>query len=170
MEFVGLRLKATQLAEIRNYVAKVTGQQRIAKVDGVVALFARCLSEVEPEARPIDTVSFVVNVRSLVASPAARLILSQHRGWGIHPVNAMLNALIWFPVELQTPKSADPRDIIVAHAAEIRQGMGKLKDRRLIRDLVAGVAKIQSQVAWDKVGQDLANADESSLVANVIWR
>ena len=75
-EFVAFRLKATQLTEIRNCVAKVTGQPRIARVDIVLALLARCLSEVEPGSRPIDTISYVVDVRSFIASPATRLILS----------------------------------------------------------------------------------------------
>ena len=76
MELVGFRLKVTQLTEIRNCVAKVAGQPRITRVDVVVGLLARCLSDVEPESKPIDIVSYVIDVRSFVASPATRLILT----------------------------------------------------------------------------------------------
>jgi len=80
------------------------------------------------------------------------------------------NALIWFPVELQAPKGADPRDTIAAHAADIRKGMAKLKNPKLVMDLATDAAKIQSQVAWDKKGQDMANVNEGCLVVNVTWR
>jgi len=63
MEFVALRLTATQLTELRNHVANRTGKRGITRVDVVIALFARCLSEVEPESKPVDTISYVVNVR-----------------------------------------------------------------------------------------------------------
>ena len=76
MEFVAFRLAATQLTEIRNYVTKGMKESSIARVDVVVALLARCISEVEPETKPIDAVSYVVNVREFVTSPATRLILS----------------------------------------------------------------------------------------------
>ena len=89
---------------------------------------------------------------------------------GIYPVNAVVNAVIWLLMELRAPKEADPRDAVVAHAAEIHKSMGKLKDPRLVRAMVADVARIQSQVAWDKDGQDMANANESCLVANVFWK
>ena len=71
MEFVPFRLKPTQLTEIRNYVTKGIGQSRITRVDIVMSLLARCLSEVEPESKPIDTISYVVNVCSFAASPPA---------------------------------------------------------------------------------------------------
>ena len=74
MELVAFRLKPTQLTELRNYVAKATGQPRITRVDVVVGLLAQCLSEVEYESKPIDTISFVTIVRSFVASPAAPLM------------------------------------------------------------------------------------------------
>ena len=170
MELVAFRLKPTQLTEIHNFVTKGVKHLKTTRVGLVIALLAQCLSEVEPESKPIDTISFVTNVRSFVASPEASLILPQHRGMGVYPVNAVVNAVIWFPVELRAPKGADPRDVIVAHAAEIRNGMGRLKDPKVVRDLAADVAKIQSQVAWDKSGQDMANVDEGSLVVNVITK
>ena len=43
--------------------------QRIARADIVVGLLARCLSEVEPESNPIDTITYVVNVRALLSHP-----------------------------------------------------------------------------------------------------
>ena len=82
----------------------------------------------------------------------------------------MLNAVIWFSVGLPAPKGDDPRDTIAAHAVALRKSMGRLKDPRLVSDMVADVAKIQSQVAWDKDGQDMANVNESSLVVNVAWK
>ena len=63
MEFVAFRLTTLQLAEIRNYVTKGIGSSRITRVDLVLALLARCLSEVEPESKPIDNISYVVDVR-----------------------------------------------------------------------------------------------------------
>ena len=70
MEFVAFRLTATQLTDIHNSVTKGAKHLKITRVGLVMALLARCLSEVEPESKPIDTISYVVNVRSFVASPA----------------------------------------------------------------------------------------------------
>ena len=94
----------------------------------------------------------------------------QHRGLGIYPTNAVVNAVIWLSTELRIPKGADLRDTVVAHAAEIRKSMDKLKDPRLVRDMTADVAKIHSQVAWDKDGHDMANANEGCLIVNIFWR
>ena len=102
--------------------------------------------------------------------PATRLILSQHRGMGIYPVNAVLNAVIWLPARLQVSKGVDPRDSVLAHATEISKSREKLKDPKTVKDMAADVAKIQSQVAWDKSGQDMANVNEACLVANIFWR
>ena len=88
---------------------------------------------------------------------------------GVCPINAV-NAVIWLSTRLQVQKGADPRDIVVAHAAEMRKSMDKLKDPRLVRDMVADVAQIHSQVAWDRNGQDMVTTDQGSLVANVLWR
>jgi len=170
MEFVAFRLTATQLTEIHNSVTKGVKTLRITRVDIVVGLLARCLSEVEPESKPIDTISYVVDVRGFVASPAARLILSQHRGMGIYPVNAVVNAVVWLSAGLQVQKGVDPCDSVLAHAAEIRKSREKLKDPKVIKDMVADVGRIQSRVAWDKCGQDVANTNEGSLVVNILWR
>ena len=70
----------------------------------------------------------------------------------------MVNAVIWLSVRSQVTKGVDPRDTVVAHAAEIRKSMDKLKDPKLVRNMVTDLAKIQSQVAWNKNGQDMANA------------
>jgi len=82
----------------------------------------------------------------------------------------VVNAVIWLSTGLRAPKGADLRDSVLAHAAEIRKSMDKFKDPKLIRDMAANVAKIQSQVAWDKCGQDIANANGGCLVANIFWR
>jgi len=66
MEFIAFRLTATQLNEIYESVTKEMRHLRIARVDMVVGLLARCLSEVEPESKPIDTISYVIDVRAFV--------------------------------------------------------------------------------------------------------
>jgi len=88
---------------------------------------------------------------------------------GIYPVNAVVNAIFWLPTGLsQAPKGTDPRDSILADAVEIRKSMDKLKDPKLVRNMAADVASIQSQVAWDKNGQDVASANEGCLIANIL--
>ena len=71
MDFVAFRLTAAQLTEIHRAVTKGMKHLRIARADMVVGLLARCLSEVEPESKPIDTISYVVNVRAFVATRPA---------------------------------------------------------------------------------------------------
>ena len=66
IESARFRLTAAQLAEIHGSVTKGVAHLRISKTDAVVGLFARCLSEVEPESKPIDAISYVVNVRAPV--------------------------------------------------------------------------------------------------------
>lgn len=63
MEFVALRLTAKQLTEIHGYVTKGMENMRISRVDVMIGLLARCLTEIEPELKAIDTVCNVVNVR-----------------------------------------------------------------------------------------------------------
>ena len=75
MEFVAFRLSATQLTEIHNSVTNGVKHLKITRLGLVMALLARCLSEVEPESRPIDEISYVTNVRSFVDSPATRLTI-----------------------------------------------------------------------------------------------
>jgi len=163
MEFIAFRLTAAQLTGIHNSVTK-----RVTRVDIVVGLLAQCLSEVEPESKSIDTVSYVVNVGQFVASSATRLIWSQHRGMGIYPVNAAVNAIVWLSTGLQVPKGVDPHDGVLTYAAEIRKLVEKLKDPRSVTEMAVELAKIQSQVSWDKSGQDLASAKEGCLIANII--
>jgi len=76
MEFVGFRLTATQLTEIHNYVTKGVEGAKIAKMDTVVGLLARTLTEVEPEPKPIDTISYVVNVRASIRYLSCNLAYS----------------------------------------------------------------------------------------------
>jgi len=87
---------------------------------------------------------------------------------GIYPVNAVVNAILWLSAGLQVSKGTDPRDSILADAAEIRKSMDKLKDPKLVRNMAADVASIQSQVAWDKNGQGVASANEGCLIANIL--
>ena len=64
MEFAAFRLTATQLAEVHKTVTQGKEHLWVSKVGVVVGLLARCLSEIEPESKPIDTIVNVVNVRS----------------------------------------------------------------------------------------------------------
>jgi len=74
MEFVAFRFTATQLAEMHGSVRNRMKHSKVTRVDIVMGLLARCLSEVEPESKPIDTVSYVVNVGVFAATPATWLI------------------------------------------------------------------------------------------------
>jgi len=89
---------------------------------------------------------------------------------GIYPDNAVVNAIVWLSTRLQVSKGDDLHDDVLACAVEIRKSLGKLRDPTFIKDMAADVAKIQSQVAWDKVGQDMPTAKEGSLIVNNIWR
>ena len=66
MEFVGFRLTAAQVAGIHNAVTNGVTHLKISRVDTVVGLLSLCLSEVEPESEPIDTISHVVDVGGLI--------------------------------------------------------------------------------------------------------
>jgi len=71
MELVAFRLTAAQLTEVHSSMTKGVKHLRITRVGVAMGLLARCLSEVEPEFKPTDTVSYVVNVRPFVASPCS---------------------------------------------------------------------------------------------------
>ena len=64
MQLVAFRLTAAQLADVHRTVNRGKEHLRISRVDVVVGLLARCLSDVEPESKPIDTIINVINVRS----------------------------------------------------------------------------------------------------------
>jgi len=117
MEFVRFRLTVRQLTELQKGVINGMEHLRISRADTVVGLLARCLSEIEPESKPIDTISHVVN----------------HRGMGIYPHNLVANAIFWFPTALQVPKDISPRDSILAWATETRKSFGKLKDLKFLK-------------------------------------
>ena len=89
---------------------------------------------------------------------------------GIYPDNAALNAIIWLSMEPQVPKGVDLRDVVLARALKIRKSLGRLKNPRFIKVMAADAAKIQSQVAWDKSGQDLAAAKEGCLMVNIMLK
>ena len=89
---------------------------------------------------------------------------------GIYPVNAVVNAIFWLPTGLQVSKGVGPHDDVLTNATEIRKSLGRLKEPMFIKDMAADVVKIQSQVAWDKAGQDLATAKEGFLIVNNVWR
>ena len=69
MEFVAFRLTATQLTEIHDSATKGMEHPRLTRMDVVIGLLARCLSDVEPESKPINTISYVANVRAFIVSP-----------------------------------------------------------------------------------------------------
>lgn len=89
---------------------------------------------------------------------------------GIYPVNAAVNAIVWLSTVLQASKGSDLRDDTLACSIEIRKSLEKLKDPVFVKDTAADVAKIQSQVAWDRAGQDMPTAREGFLIVNNIWR
>jgi len=153
MEFVAFWLTAGQLAELHDFVLEGMEHLTVSRVDIVVGVLARCLSEVEPESKPIDTVSYTVN----------------HRGMGIYPDNAVLNAIIWPSTELQVSRGIDLRDSVLAWVIEIRKSLGRLKDPRFIKDMVVDLAKRRSQVAWDK-GMDFFMAKGGPLRVNSMWK
>ena len=81
VDFVAFRLTAAQLTEIHNSVTKGIEGPKITRMDTVVGLLVRCLSEVESESMPIDTISYVVNVRAFVSPRAFRLISPSTAEW-----------------------------------------------------------------------------------------
>lgn len=89
---------------------------------------------------------------------------------GIYPDNAVVNAIIWLPAKLQVSKLIDPHDNVLAWATKIRESLGRLKDPGFVKDMAAGVAKMQSQVAWDRKGQDIPTAKEGCLIVNNTWK
>ena len=80
-DFVAFKLTDTQLTEIRNFVAKGIKHPRITRVDTVVGLLARCVSEVEPESKPIDTISYLINVCAFLAFPIPWLMFPSTAEW-----------------------------------------------------------------------------------------
>ena len=74
MEFVGFRLTAAQVAGIHNAVTKGMEHLKVSRVDTVVGLLARCLSEVEPESKPIETLSHLINVCASICVSSIPLI------------------------------------------------------------------------------------------------
>ena len=84
---------------------------------------------------------------------------------GIYPLNAALNAVGLLHIGLQRSKGADAHDDVLTCATEIRNSVEKLKDPRLIEDIVADFAKILSQTAWSRGGRDPAR--ESWLTMNI---
>jgi len=81
MDFVAFRLTRTQLTEIHNSVTKGIEHSRITRMDIVAELLARCLSEVDPESKPIDTISYVVDVRTLVVPRGIQLTSPSIEEW-----------------------------------------------------------------------------------------
>ena len=71
---------------------------------------------------------------------------------------------------MQVSKGDDPREGVLACATEIRKSLRRLKNTGFIKDMAADVAKIQSQVAWDKNGQDLTTGKEGFLIVNNTWK
>jgi len=96
-EFVAFRLIDTQLTEIRNFVMKGIKHPRITRVDTVVGLLARCLSEVEPESKPIDNISYIIDVCASLASPLPWLIFPSTAEWVYTPPTQRLTRFFISP-------------------------------------------------------------------------
>jgi len=97
MAFVAFRLTAAQLTEIHNSMTKGIEHPKITRMDIVTGLLARCLSDVEPESKPIDTISYVVNVRTLVAPRAIRLTSPSIAEWAYFRSTRRLMHLVSSP-------------------------------------------------------------------------
>jgi len=82
-------------------------------------------------------------------------------------MNTMANVVVWLCVRIQIPRGVDLRGVILAYATEMRKPLEKLKDPTFVRDMATDLAKIQSQVAWDKSGQDIGSAKEGCLIVNI---
>ena len=89
---------------------------------------------------------------------------------GIYPANAVLNAIFWLPTRFQSSKGVDPHGSVLACATEIRESLKRLKDPEFVKDMAAGLAKLQSEVSWDKMGQDLPSAKEGCMIVNNLWK
>jgi len=97
MEFVAFRLTAKQLTEIHNSAMKGIEHSRITRMDIVTGLLARCLSEAEPESKPIDTISYAINVRTIVAPRAFRLTSPSIAEWAYFRSTRRLTRLVFSP-------------------------------------------------------------------------
>lgn len=89
---------------------------------------------------------------------------------GIYPGNAVLNAIFWLPAQIQYTKDLGLRDRILANATKIRESLKKLRNPGYIKDMAASLARIQSEVSWDKMGQDLPSAMEGCMIVNNLWK
>ena len=90
---------------------------------------------------------------------------------GMYPDNAVLNAVILVPTEVQISKGVDPRGGVLDCATRIRDSLGRLKDPRFVEGMVVDLAKRQSQHAWDKSGQHaLTTKGPGCLVVNNMWK
>jgi len=154
MDFVALRLTAKQLSELHSSIVKDADHLRISRADTVVGLLARCLSEVEPESKPIDMISYVIN----------------HRGMGVYPQNAAVNAIFMLPTLFKVPEELDAHDSVLAWGTEIRKTLGRLKYPEFVDAVAAGVGNALSLIAWYKGGRDLSTAKEGSLIVNNMWK
>ena len=85
---------------------------------------------------------------------------------GVYPVNAAVNAVICVPVS----KGVHSHEDILTRATEIHESLRRLKDPSFIREMAAGMAKTQSQLAWEQSGRDLHNVEEGFLVVNSTWK
>lgn len=89
---------------------------------------------------------------------------------GIYPGNAVVNAIFWLSTGIKVSNDLNAHDSVVACAIELRKSLGRLKEPGFIKDMAADLGKIQSQVAWDKMGQDLPAAKEGCLIVNNRWK
>ena len=96
--------------------------------------------------------------------------MPQHRGMGIYPENAALNAIFWVSSGIPVSKGADPREGVLAYAIGIRKSLGRLKDPRFVKDMAAGLAKMLSEDAWYNHGRDVLTAEEGCLIVNNTWK
>ena len=122
-----------------------------------MGLSSQCLSEVEPGSKPIGTVSHLINVRAFIylSSSSTYFAIASRNGHVPGQRAGQLNAVFWLSTGLQVSKGVIPRKSCLAGVADVRKSLGRLKNPRFIENMAADMAKTQSEVVWDKSGQNL---------------
>lgn len=88
----------------------------------------------------------------------------------MYPHNVVANSIVWLSAHIPVSKPVDPRDSVLLYATKMRESLGRLKNPEFVKDMAADVAKILSQVAWDKKCQDVSMPREGCLIVNNTWK
>ena len=109
---------------------------KISRVDVVVGLLAQCLSQVEPESKPIDTAFNVVNVRPFICPIRGSIYLfTAPRNGGCTQIMQWSTRSSGSSPIFRTQEMLDPETT----SWFVRpKSLGKLKDRRSGQGTVTG--------------------------------